>query len=198
MTGGMEIPRLHLNVRRRPSICLSPAIHSHDEEAHRRLIEYAVLVSLEPVVEPPQLKTVQEVICLLPEVPHAAKARPGNVDPRANDQTLGPSTVVPRTFRERRKVRQRPIDEGVVPAPQVETGDLDAVVPRFERDLLPVFVPGIVSEPVEKVLGDVGAMERRKRVQRLCPVEPGKVMRLRGKPRREVALALLQRIGKPA
>ena len=160
----------------RPLMLIPPDVVAHDENPHRGLVQHSVVDAFQPVVEPPQVHAVHvdghgvggktEVVVSR----HAGAA--GAVLPRANEQLLSPPRVVPVSILPHtQEVANGAAEEYVVPATDIQRGDVDLRVVVLNAQLLPVVVVFRMGQPIVEVVRQpilqVGELLKRMRAERL-------------------------------
>ena len=159
-----------------PLLLIPPDVVAHDENPHRGLVQHSVVDAFQPVVEPPQVHPVHvdghsvgaktEVV-----VSHYA-ATAGAVLPRANEQLLSPLGVVPvAVLPHTQEVADGAAEEYVVPATDVQRGDVYLRVVVLNAQLLPVVIVFGMGQPIVEVVRQpilqVGELLKRMRSERL-------------------------------
>ena len=132
VTAAEEIPRRPLRARQRPLPLVAPHVLAHHEDADGRLVEHRRGQILEPVAEPlaaDRLEVEHRVGAEVDLADH--RDLRGPVRPRPDDQALGaPCLVGGRVLGHAHEVRDRPVDVDVVPATDMERGQVELAVVR--------------------------------------------------------------------
>ncbi len=59
MATAVQIPRLPIGAGEGPFVLVAPLVDAHDEEAQWGFIQHAIILTLEPIVEPLQLQRIE-------------------------------------------------------------------------------------------------------------------------------------------
>ena len=125
--------------RGRPGVEVAPP-RAQDVDGRGR-VEDAARTALHDLLEEAQLPVVDDGRSRL--WPGSEERFPGPVLPGPDDELLPARGLL-----EADEILERPLEEDVVPAADMEAGNLDPRVVRVDRRLLPVVVVGGVLEPV--------------------------------------------------
>ena len=164
-----EMPLLHLDVGRRPVRLGDPAVGAHEEEAHRPVAVGKDVATLQPAVVELEVErgrvldpeARQHPIVALREDPALDRVRP-----RPDHELLARPARVAQPV----EVAQRPLDEDVVPAAEVQRRDVRLRRVLLGRDRVPERITVGVGEPL--VVPGREPVEQVDAPQRPAPVEP--------------------------
>src|SRR6266487_2551604 len=152
------LPPRPLGAGERPFVLVAPGIVAHHEQADRWLLGDAGVFPLEPVVQPPQLELREIDVGVLTEVDLGGRdgwtGSVGAMNPRADDKALPVARLGRRGARAHAEERgDRPLQQEVVPAGDVERWSPHLGVVLRRRTVHPIAVPSGMVQPLPQVRG---------------------------------------------